>query len=164
MAVGHGEDAHVAGVLQFLVRLLEHAVRAGGPLGEDLLAVGDQQPDARPGLAGAHVLGKHEHLVARALDDHVQVALDHQRGGFERLAADGDGHHARRGAAGQRHFDRALQLLVLGVLGHLELERLVGIDQRDVEPLDAAGQVHLAEVGLQIDLVGADGDRSRCSA
>ena len=47
---------------------------------------------------------------------------------------------------------------MLGVLGHLELECFVGVDQCDVEPLDASGQVHLAEVRLHIDLGDADGD------
>ena len=156
--LGNRKHSNVARFGQLLVCLLEHAVVAGRALGKNLLPVGDQQPRLGPGLAGEHVLGKDEDLVAGTLDDHVQVAPDHQRGGLERLAADRNRHHPRLGVAGKRHFQRTLQFLVLGVVGHLELERLVGVDQGDVELLDPPGQVHLAEVGLQVDLVGADRD------
>ena len=72
----------------------EHAVGVGRSFADDLAAVGNQQPHAGPRLAGEHVLGEHEDLVARALHDHVQIALDDHRRGLQGLAADGDGHHA----------------------------------------------------------------------
>ena len=82
VAVGHGEHADVAGVLELLVFVLKHAVLAGSPLGKDFAAVGYQQPCAGPRLAGDHVLGEDKHLVAGTLGDYVQIALRKQRGGL----------------------------------------------------------------------------------
>ena len=154
-----GEDPHVAGIAELLEGLVKHAVLAGGRLGEDLCGVGDQEPRARPGLAREHVLGKDEHFVARALDDDVQIALDHERRGFECLAADRDGHHAGRGIFGKGHFDGRRCLLILGVSGNREFKGGIRVDQGDVELFHARGQVHLAEVGLHVDLVCPNGHR-----
>ena len=85
---GQTQHADVGSFLQFLARLLEHAVGTGRPFGENLLSVGDQQPHARPRFAGAHVFGEHENFVARTFHDQVEIALDQERRGFERLAAD----------------------------------------------------------------------------
>ena len=164
VSVDDAEHAHAVGLGQLLEGLVEHAVVAGYPLGEHLLAVGDEQLHAGPRLAAGHVFGKNERLIARAFHDQVQVALDDHRRRLERLAADRDRHHAGAGridALGRRQRDLDLvdALLVLLVVGHLELERGVGVDQCDVEPFDAAGQVHLAEIGLQVDRVDVDRDR-----
>ena len=108
-------------------------------------------------------MGEHEHLVARTLDDHVQIALHEHRRRFERLAADGHRQHARfrrLDVAHRRQRDRdfAFQFLVLRVFGHLERERLVRSDQRNVELLHSSGQMHLAKIRLQVDRVNPHAD------
>ena len=143
--------------------MAKYAVVAGDGLGKDLGARGNQEPRIGPWFAGAHVLGEDEDFVARAFHDQVQVALDQERGGFQRGAADRHGQHARGGlclvrACHERDLNLLLKLLVLGVVRHLVFEVLVRIDQRNIEPLDAGGQVHLAEVGFQIDRVRSNRD------
>ena len=154
VALVYGEDAHVVGVAQFLVRFLKDPVVARRRLADHLGTVGDQQFGCWPSRAGQHVLREHEDFIARTLDDDIQIALDHHRCRFQRLAADRDRHHSRSNTCRQRHLHRRLSLLILDILRNLELERHIGIDQCDVELFQAAGQVHLAEIGLHVDLVG----------
>ena len=91
---GDGEHAHVTGGFQLFVFMSQYTVVAGGRFGEHLFAVGQQQPHAGPRFASFHVFSEHEHLVARRLDDHIQIALQHQRRGRQRFAADRYGHRA----------------------------------------------------------------------
>jgi len=158
VAVGHSEDADIIAGLQFLERFLEHAVLVRLAFAEHLGAVGQQDLGLRRRLARPQILGEHEHLVARTLDDDVQVALQQQCRRFQRPAADGHGHHAGLGRRRQRHGDMVLVPLVRLVIGDLVLERLVGIDQRDVQRFDAAGLVHLAEVGFHVHRENPHGD------
>ena len=136
----------------------EHAIRPRFRFSEHLPAVGNQQPCAGPGLAGAHVLGKHEDFAARALDDQIQVAANRQRGRFEIAAARRDGHHAGLIPLEGRLDDR-LEFLMRAVAGDRELAGLVRVDQADVELLDARRAVHLAEVSLHVDAVRPDRHR-----
>ena len=61
-------------------------------------AVGDQDAGPLAAQAGLHVLGEDEHLLARDLDDGVEVAADDQRRRLEVLLV-GHLHHvdARHG-------------------------------------------------------------------
>ena len=65
--------------------LEQHAVlRPSSPRGHPLV-VGHQHPGPGAALARLHVLREDQHLVARRLDDRVQVAAEHQGRGLERL-------------------------------------------------------------------------------
>ena len=95
----------------------QDAVRAGGRLEHDLAAIGDEDPRAGAAATGLHVLGEDEDLLARRLDDGVDVAADHQRGGLERLLV-GDLHHEDARKLQLLQVIRCLDRLVPGITGH----------------------------------------------
>ena len=131
------------------------AVVAGLLLEDHARAVGDQDASPLATLARLHVLGEDEHLLARDLDDGVEVAADDQGRGLEVLLVghldDVDAGH------GDLEVIRRLDRLELRVC--LDGHRPLGIrrDQADVERGDLAQHVLLAEVGLGVQLVGGEG-------
>src|SRR5262249_17750010 len=76
----------------------EHAVSASRGVKNDLTSFSDQHACARASLARFHVLGKDQELVARGLDDRVEIAAQNERGGLKRLfVGDLDDINAREG-------------------------------------------------------------------
>ena len=63
----------------------QHAVGSGRGVQHDLTAFRDQHPRAGSALAGFHVLGEDQKLVARGLDDRVQIAAQNERRRLQRL-------------------------------------------------------------------------------
>ena len=133
----------------------QDAVGAGLGLEHDLAAVGDQHPRAGPALARLHVLGEDQDLVARRLDDRVEIAAEHQRRRLERLlVGDLDDVDARQ--LELLELVGRLDRLVPGVAGDRDRPLGVGGDQADVERLDVLEPVLLAEIRLGVELVGGE--------
>ena len=152
VALGDGEHAQAVDGLEFLKFFAEHAVLFGGAGAKDLFAVTEQHLHAGGRLAGPAVLHEHQRLAPGGLEDEVQVTADHQRGGFKVFIAHVDQAHAGLGAR-KGHLDVLHARPVVGVVLHLHLPRLVRLNKRDVEMVDAANRVRLAEVRLQVEEV-----------
>ena len=135
----------------------QHPVGPGLGLEHDLAAIGYQ--DLRPGspLAGLHVLGEDEYLVAGRLDDRVEVAGDDQGRGLEVLGI-GDLHHVNPGLLELLQLITRLDRLVLCVT--LDIHGPFGVcrDQPDIERFHVLEPVLLAEVRLGVELVGREGE------
>ncbi len=156
VALAEREQAHVGEILERFQRRLEDAVGPGLAGGGHGLAVADQDVHVGSRLAGEHVLHERQHLAAARLHDHFKIGAQHQHGGFPVIVA---GRHDERArlVAGEGNLHVLLERLVLGVALRLEVPRLVRLDQRDIQPLDAGDAVHLSEVSLEINLVEPEG-------
>ena len=153
MLFGITEDSQIRDRLQLLKCLLQNAILTSRYLGENLTAVADQQLDVLGRLARQHVLGKDKQLIARALDDDIDVT-DHDHGGsFVGLAADG---HCRDPGTIDWDLNRLVHFAILLIISHCISEAFVGIDQGDIERFDAPGQMQLAEIVGQVNAVQFD--------
>ncbi len=115
----------------------QDAVRPGRGLEHDLAALGDQDPRFGPASARLHVLGEDQELIARGLDDRVEIAAEHERRRLERLLV---GHldHVYAGKLELLQLVVGLDRLVPGIAGDRDGPGGIGRDQADVERLDAS--------------------------
>ena len=113
---------------------MQHAVFARDFFGEDLVAVANQQTDARLRFSRSQILSEHKQLVAQRFRDDVDVADDQHRGRFEFLAGYCDSGYAR---PIDGDFNLVFRFAVLLEADDFVIPILVGIDQRDVQSLDA---------------------------
>ena len=150
--VAHRQHAELGPFRQLLEAAAGDPVLAGLELQEQgrLLWArqGEQHAHVLCGNAPRDVLGEDQHLAPRALQDHVDVAADHQ-GGRPQLVR-GDRHRPDPGAL-HRQLHLPLEGGVLAVVVDLHLEPLIGRDQVQVELLHPLVGEVLLEVGLEIE-------------
>ena len=154
MAVGNRKRAQVAVGFELFVFAAKHTVLFGGAGGEHFFAVAEQHFHISGRLASAAVFHKHQRLAAGAFENEVEVAADDQRGGFKIMVADINQTHSRLAFfIREGHVNRLLTWPVIGVVVDLHFPRFIRLDERDVEVIDIADGVRLAEVRFEVEEV-----------
>ncbi len=114
-------------------------------------------PRVRSPLAGLHVLHEHKKLVARCLDDGVEIAADHERRRLQMFFV------RHLDDINTRHLDLGQVIggfhrLVTRVFGNIDGPFSVRGDEADVERFHFADGVLLAEIRLGVEFVRAEGE------